>query len=221
MKIIDAAGADGRSILPDLQGASPGGGFVASESRPSHQIAVGHLVRHHGWSVVAAIAQDGITGLCRLAVIDADGDVGTLAFARSQSGEVRTDAMNSPDTLFKLPRNPGGALAGEKPAARRTPARSPARARRTVPGAGGFSRGAARRLRGGRAAVRGTPLGEGRRRQGSSTIRRPGLRAGFTSTHASHQPCLQRGQTRHRCPPNTRGPRISGQHGKSPGEAPG
>lgn len=111
MLTIDALGADGHSILPDLQGASPTGGLVTSESRPCQVIAVGQLVRHHGWSVVGGIIQDGVTGLCHLALIDAGGEVSTRTVGRGQSVEVRTDAMISPDSLFKLPRDPEGTLA--------------------------------------------------------------------------------------------------------------
>jgi hypothetical protein len=102
MEIIHALGKDGRSIMPDLQGASPTGGFVTSESRNGHLIELGHLVRHHGWSVVAGIVQDGITGLCHLALIDADGNADTRTLYRGQSDEVRTDVKISPDTLFKI-----------------------------------------------------------------------------------------------------------------------
>lgn len=110
---IDAVGIDGQSILPDLQGASPTGGFVTSESRPCEKIAVGHLVRHNGWSVVAGIAHDGVFGLCRLALVDCAGEVSSRSLYRGQSDEVRTDAAISPDSIYKLPRRAGAPDPGD------------------------------------------------------------------------------------------------------------
>jgi hypothetical protein len=102
--VIDALLKDGRPALADLQGASPSGGQVRSESRVVVTLTPGDLMRHNGeWAVVWEVAHHGGTGLTRLLLLTADSmwrNPGALA--AGQSVEVRTDARIDPGTLWKL-----------------------------------------------------------------------------------------------------------------------
>ena len=108
MIVIDALGKNGASILPDLEGASPTGGQVSSESRPGFGIGPGDIIRHYGeWCAVLGVAHDGLTGITRLSYLAAS-ESGPRAFSmwRGQSYEVRTDCRIDPDTLYRLTRQP-------------------------------------------------------------------------------------------------------------------
>lgn len=109
MITTDALLEDGRSALDDLQGASPGGGFVTSQSRPRAQLAPGDIVRWCGtWTVVAAISHNGVTGLSRAALVTAAGELTRNTLTHGEGMDTRTDARIDPDTLYKLmPRDPG------------------------------------------------------------------------------------------------------------------
>jgi hypothetical protein len=103
MITIDALGKDGNSILFDLAGASPTGGFVTSESRPGRTLMPGDLVRDMGgWHVVTDVRHNGITGMTHAMHADFVGQTSTLLLAAGQSVEVRTDTRIDPDTLWKL-----------------------------------------------------------------------------------------------------------------------
>jgi hypothetical protein len=101
---IDALLEDGRSALDGLQGASPSGGQVTSESRLPVTLTPGDLMRHGGeWMVAWEVAHYGGSGITRLLLLNADGmwrNPGALA--AGQSVEVRTDARIDPGTLWKL-----------------------------------------------------------------------------------------------------------------------
>jgi hypothetical protein len=102
--VIDALLKDGSSALAGLQGASPSGGQVTSESRPPVTLTPGDLVRHGGeWVVVWEVAHYGGTGITRPLLLTAD-DMwrNPGALAAGESVEVRTDVRIDPDTLWKL-----------------------------------------------------------------------------------------------------------------------
>jgi hypothetical protein len=103
MITIDALGKDGRNILRDLDGASPTGGFVRSESRPRTSLVPGDVVREAGaWAVVSDVRHNGVHGITSLAVITADGETVRHTLVLSDVADVRTDARIDPDTLWKL-----------------------------------------------------------------------------------------------------------------------
>jgi len=101
---IDALLTNGRSALTDLQGSSPTGGFVASESRVCTRIIPGDLLRHDGeWTVAARTLHHGILGLTEIILIGQDGVITEpKVFFSAQSAEVRTDARIDPSTLSSL-----------------------------------------------------------------------------------------------------------------------
>lgn len=103
MNTINALGKDGNSILPDLDGASPSGGLVTSESREHVTLRPGTIVREDGaWCVVADVRHNGITGLTTYALIWPDGSAGRSTAPSDTSLEVRTDTRIDPFTLYKL-----------------------------------------------------------------------------------------------------------------------
>ncbi len=100
---IDALLQDGRPALADLEGASPGGGQVTSETRHRTRIVPGDVVRDGGaWKVVTEAGHNGIVGMTRLALLDAAGDLVTRTLIACAAIEARTDARIDPDTLYKL-----------------------------------------------------------------------------------------------------------------------
>jgi hypothetical protein len=100
---IDALLKDGRPALADLEGASPGGGQVTSETRYRTRIVPGDVIRDGGaWMVVTEAGHNGILGMTRLALLDADGDLVTRTLVAGEVIEARTDARIDPDTLYKL-----------------------------------------------------------------------------------------------------------------------
>lgn len=106
---IDALLTDGRPALADLEGASPGGGQVTSETRHRTRITPGDVVRDGGaWKVVTEAGHNGIVGMTRLALLDADGDLVTRTLIDCEAIEARTDARLDPDTLYKLIDGPYG-----------------------------------------------------------------------------------------------------------------
>jgi hypothetical protein len=104
MIAIDALLRDGRSALTDLQGSSPTGGFVASESRVCTRIVPGDLLRHSfDWTVAARTLHHGILGLTEIILIGQGGVIAEpKVFFSAQSAEVRTDARIDPGTLSSL-----------------------------------------------------------------------------------------------------------------------
>ena len=101
---IDALLKDGHSALTDLQGSSPTGGLVASDSCVCTRIVPGDLIRHNGaWTVAARTRNDGIIGLAKITLIGSDGLISRpLLLSSHLSVEVRTDARIDPSTLRKL-----------------------------------------------------------------------------------------------------------------------
>lgn len=107
MITLDALGKDGSIILPDLQGASPGGGLVTSEWRACGKLAPGDVVRHDGWAVIAGISHDGVTGTGQAALITAVGEISRRFLVAGEGMDTRTDTRIDPRTLYKLmPREP-------------------------------------------------------------------------------------------------------------------
>lgn len=116
MITIDAHGKDGRNILPDLDGASPTGGYVSSEYRPRHKLTVGDVIRDHDgaggqWSVIADIRHNGIIGISHVGIIRADGTSHVWILVPSDGADVRTDTRIDPDTLWRI----APAEQGERP----------------------------------------------------------------------------------------------------------
>ena len=114
MITIDALGKNGQSILPDLDGASPTGGQVRSESRPRYSIAPGDVVRdgsaHDGqWSVVADVRHNGILGISTIGLIRADGTSAVWVLTLTDAANVRTDTRIDPDTLWQIVPEPTAA----------------------------------------------------------------------------------------------------------------
>ena len=105
MMTISALGKDGASILPDLDGASPTGGLVQSESGTAATLLPGDVIRHFGeWVAVAAVAHNGLTGLSRVAYVSPSDGLRTFSTWPGASAEVRTDCRIDPDTLYQLTR---------------------------------------------------------------------------------------------------------------------
>lgn len=103
MIAIDAVGKDGRNILRDLDGASPTGGLVRTETRNRVRLVPGDVIRDSlGWAVVAGTAHDGILGVSTVATIDKAGEVTRRTMTSSDCAKVRTDTRIDPDTLWKL-----------------------------------------------------------------------------------------------------------------------
>lgn len=103
MIMIDAVGKNGRSILPDLDGASPTGGFVRTEWRTQYDLRPGDVLRDaSGWAVIAGLAHDGILGVSTVALITADGQMTRRTLAACGGAEVRADARINPGSLWKL-----------------------------------------------------------------------------------------------------------------------
>lgn len=105
MITIDAAGTDGRNILPDLDGCSPGGGHVTTERRGRTELRPGDVLRDvdSAWSVVVGLAHNGRTGITTVALVAADGFTDRRTLAGCAGAEVRTDVRIDQDTLYKLP----------------------------------------------------------------------------------------------------------------------
>ena len=100
---FDALTTDGRSVLFDLEGASPGGGQVTSQPAYGPQVTPGDVVSYCGaWMAVTEAGHNGILGLTRLALIDAAGAVTPHAMLASDVIGRRTDARIDPQTLYKL-----------------------------------------------------------------------------------------------------------------------
>lgn len=109
MITIDALLTTGESALTDLDGASPTGGQVRSETRDHSALAPGDVVRDHGaWSVVADVRHNGITGITAAGLIRKDGTFAARALVSSDVMDVRIDARIDPDTLYKLARLASG-----------------------------------------------------------------------------------------------------------------
>jgi len=103
MITIDALLKDGRSALSDLEGASPSGGFVTSESRPGRTLLPGDVVRSCGaWHVVTDVRHNGVTGVTHAVIADFVGMTSVVLLASGESAEVRSDTRIDPDTLWKL-----------------------------------------------------------------------------------------------------------------------
>jgi hypothetical protein len=100
---IDALGKDGHSILHDLQGASPGGGFVTSAAWSPRQVNTGDLVSSMAtWCAVIGVRRNGLTGVTHVALVDHAGIASGLLLTAFDSVTVRTDARIDPDSLWKL-----------------------------------------------------------------------------------------------------------------------
>lgn len=107
MITIDALGKDGASILPDLDGASPTGGYVTSESRDGMTLAPGDIVSHFGeWVAVAVVSHNGITGNSQFSYYAGErgGGLRDVSMWGGQSVTARTDCRIDPDTLYQLSR---------------------------------------------------------------------------------------------------------------------
>lgn len=107
MVIIDARLKDGRSALCDLEGTSPGGGLVTTESRNRVTLTPGDVIRDCGewassWAVVADVRHNGISGITNAGLVSAEGQVWHRVLTSSDSVEVRTDTRIDPETLYKL-----------------------------------------------------------------------------------------------------------------------
>ncbi len=103
MIVIPALTEDGRNALADLEGASPGGGFVTSRPAARTELVPGHIVRHHGaWMAVTDIRHNGIHGLTRASLVDASGCLTTCVLVGSQAAVIRTDTRIDPGTLHKI-----------------------------------------------------------------------------------------------------------------------
>jgi hypothetical protein len=100
---FDALTTDGRSVLFDLEGASPAGGQVTSQAAHGPQVTPGDVVRYCGaWMAITEAGHNGILGLTRLALIDAAGTVAPHTMLASDVLDRRTDARIDPQTLYKL-----------------------------------------------------------------------------------------------------------------------
>lgn len=114
MITIDALGKNGASILPDLEGASPTGGFVHSEWRGRDRLRPGDLIRTSaGWAVITLIERNDMDAWqtwppLHSAVLTTADRFGETArrfmWVTSDGAEVRTDTRVDPDTLWKLTR---------------------------------------------------------------------------------------------------------------------
>jgi hypothetical protein len=103
MITIDALGKDGASILPDLAGASPAGGFVTTGTKPCTELRCGDVLRGGNyWAVIAGMAHNAILGCVTVATIADSGEVARETFWAGESVEYRTDARIDPGTLCKL-----------------------------------------------------------------------------------------------------------------------
>ena len=103
MTMLDALTADGRSALIDLDGVSPGGGFVTSEPAHGPQITPGDVVRYGGaLMAVTEAAHNAVYDLTWLAMIDAHGSPARHMLAAPEVIERRTDVRIIPGSLYKL-----------------------------------------------------------------------------------------------------------------------
>jgi hypothetical protein len=105
---VDAVGEDGKSILSALQGASPGGGLVRSESAPHPALLPGMLLRTNGgWAVVLTVHHYGVQGFSEVEYLGEVLPVVRRSYFSDQSVEVRTDVLIAADSLYKLVMAPG------------------------------------------------------------------------------------------------------------------
>ena len=103
MITIDALGKDGASILPDLAGASPSGGYVTTASKPCTELRCGDVLRGGDyWAVIAGVAHNAILGSVTVATITDTGSIERATYWAGESVEYRTDTRIDPDTLHKL-----------------------------------------------------------------------------------------------------------------------
>ena len=111
MITIDALGKDGANILPELQDASPTGGYVQSEYRDGSRLEPGDVVRHDGaWAVVMRAGTATVYGAGRTVldispmaeILTADGTLQRQTFYLASGTEVRTDTRIDPGTLASI-----------------------------------------------------------------------------------------------------------------------
>ena len=108
---IDALGKDGSNILPELQGASPTGGYVQSEYRDASRLEPGDVVRHAGaWGVVMRTGTATVYGADHRVldispvaeILTAGGTLHRETFWASSGTEARTDTRIDPDSLASI-----------------------------------------------------------------------------------------------------------------------
>lgn len=100
---VDALGKDGKSILGDLQGGSPTGGLVRSESAPHPVLLPGMILRTSGgWAVVLTVHHYGVQGYSEVEYLGENLPVVRRSHFAGQSVEVRTDVLIAADSLYKL-----------------------------------------------------------------------------------------------------------------------
>lgn len=100
---IGARLQDGRTALADLQGASPTGGQVTSESRHRTRLSPGDVIRSGSpWTVVIEAGHNGVLGLTTVATLDEEGVMAVRTMAACETAETRTDVRIDPDTLYQL-----------------------------------------------------------------------------------------------------------------------
>src|SRR5690348_9443268 len=99
------------SMLEEIQGWAPAGGFVRSEWRNGMALKPGDLIRHDGaWVVVAAwevaTTRNGYREIVdqspAIAWLDMDGNSGARILWSSEGAEVRTDTRIDPASIPAL-----------------------------------------------------------------------------------------------------------------------
>lgn len=105
--MVDAVGEDGKSVLGDLQHASPTGGQVRWESVPHTTLLPGLLLRTNGGpAVILTVHHYGVQGYSEVEYLGTGVPVARRAYFSSESVEVRTDVLIAADSLYKLTMSP-------------------------------------------------------------------------------------------------------------------